>query len=60
MIPLGMTLKVNLLATRLMKKMLLKKKRKNKTKTKIPTNKEGIRVMLTVCSFPALIFLKFQ
>ena len=36
MIPLGMTLEVNLLATRLIKKMLLKKKRKNKTKQKFP------------------------
>lgn len=36
MIPLGMTLKVNLLATRLIKKMLLKKKGKIKPKQKFP------------------------
>ena len=37
MIPLGMTLEVNLLATRLIKKMLLKKKKgKTKPKQKFP------------------------
>lgn len=34
MIPLGMTLEVNLLATRLIKKMLLKKKKEKQNQNK--------------------------
>lgn len=65
---MGMTVKVNLLTVRLIRKVLLKGKRereekekkgqkKKKNKTSISTNEEGRRATVT-SSFPPFIFLK--
>lgn len=70
MTPLSMTVKVNLLTARLIRKVLLKKReRETEEKEKkdghtkqnqknIPTNEEVMRATLTLSSFPLFVFLK--